>query len=318
MPVRLVACVPNISEGRRPEVVAAAAAAVRATPGVFLLDCSSDASHNRSVLTFAGPPDAVLEAAVALAGRAVALIDLETHRGEHPRIGALDVLPFVPLAGVAMEECKDLARRAGALLWERLGVPVYLYGEAAALPGRRRLPAVRRGGYEALKQEIGRPERWPDIGEPRLHPTAGATAVGARRPLIAFNIYLNTADREVAREIARGVRESGGGLPAVQARGMYIRERGQAQVSLNLLDHTRTSPLAALRAVEGEAARRGVAVTETELVGLMPLDAVLGVARDALRLPRLAPAGILETRLLEAAGIDIVSATSAGRRDPAR
>lgn len=295
---RLLECVPNISEGRRREVIEAVVQAVRGIEGVRLLDVQSDESHNRSVITFAGEPEAVAEAAFRLCERAVALIDMNTHRGEHPRIGAVDVVPFVPIADVTMDEAVALARLLGRRLWERLQVPVYFYGAAATRPERVRLPDIRKGEYEGLREKMSDPAWAPDVGTAVPHPTAGATVVGARRPLIAYNINLNTTDVNVAKQVARAVRESSGGLVNVQAMGV-TSERGQAQVSLNLLDHTRTPIMRAFELVRVEAARFGVEIAESEVVGLLPLDALVDVARYALRLRDFRRDQILETRLME-------------------
>ncbi len=295
---KLVECVPNISEGRRPEVIQAVVDAVGATAGVRLLDVQSDPSHNRSVITFAGPPQAVAEAAFALCARAVALIDMNLHRGEHPRIGAVDVIPFVPIAHVTMPEAVELARALGARLWAELRLPVYFYAEAATVPGRVRLPDIRKGEYEGLAEKMADPAWAPDVGEARPHPTAGATVVGARRPLVAYNINLHTTAVEVAREIARAVRESSGGLVNVQAMGV-VAASGQAQVSLNLLDHTHTPVARVFELVRREAERFGVQVAESEIVGLVPLDAVVDVARYYLRLRQFQREQILDVRLLE-------------------
>ncbi|MDR5695042.1 MAG: glutamate formimidoyltransferase [Armatimonadota bacterium] len=303
---RIVACVPNFSEGRRVEVIEALAGEVRRTQGVFLLDVSWDPSHHRCVLTFVGEPEAVKQAAFASAARAVELINMEEHRGVHPRIGAVDVIPFVPLANVTMAECVALAKDLGREIWEKLGVPVYLYAEAAQRPERRRLPEIRRGEYEGLKETISLPERHPDIGEPRLHPTAGATVVGARRPLIAFNVYLSTGDVVVAKNIARAVRESSGGLVNVQARGVRIEHRGIAQVTMNLLDPVRTPLPRVFELVLAEAARYGVEVVESEIVGLVPLDALVEIARHYLRIHRFSREKVLDARLLELLGVQLV------------
>ncbi|MDQ7848920.1 MAG: glutamate formimidoyltransferase [Armatimonadota bacterium] len=295
---KLVECVPNISEGRRPEVVQAVVDAVQATAGVRLLDVQSDPSHNRSVITFAGPPQAVGEAAFALCARAVELIDMNLHHGEHPRIGAVDVVPFVPIAHVTMPEAVELARALGARLWAELRLPVYFYAEAATVPGRVRLPDIRKGEYEGLAEKMADPAWAPDVGEAHPHPTAGATVVGARRPLIAYNINLHTTAVEVAREIARAVRESSGGLVNVQAMGV-VAASGQAQVSLNLLDHTHTPLARVFELVRREAERFGVQVAESEIVGLVPLDALVDVARYYLRLRQFQREQILDVRLLE-------------------
>jgi glutamate formiminotransferase len=295
---KVVECVPNVSEGRRADVITAIADAVRGTDGVRLLNVQSDASHNRSVLTFAGPPEQAVEAAFALCARAVELIDMQAHRGEHPRIGAVDVVPFVPIADVTMAEAVALARTLGARLWEELHVPVYFYAAAAAGPQRIRLPDIRKGEYEGLPEKMADAAWRPDIGEPRPHPTAGVTVVGARRPLIAYNINLGTTAVDVARQIARAVRESSGGLVGVQAMGVAAAS-GQAQVSLNLLDHAATPLARVFELVRREAERYGVAIAESEVVGLVPLDAVIDAARYYLRLRDFDREQILEVRLME-------------------
>jgi glutamate formiminotransferase len=278
---KLVESVPNFSEGRRIEVVDKLAAAVETVPGAHLLDRTSDASHNRSVLTIAGETAPVLEALERTVAVAVAEIDMETHTGEHPRIGAVDVVPFVPLAGATMADCIDLARAFGERVADRFGIPVYLYGEAATSPSRQRLADVRRGQYEGLKAQIGEPGREPDFGPARIHARAGAMAVGARPFLIAYNINLDSRDLELAKRIARRIRESSGGLPRVQANGFWIDELDRAQVSMNLLDF-RTTPLWLVwEAVRSEAAEDGVHLAESELIGLAPLAALLDVADHA-------------------------------------
>jgi glutamate formiminotransferase len=278
----LVESVPNYSEGRRPEVIDRLAADVTATPGAFLLDRTSDASHNRSVLTLAGEDDAVVAALEATVASACQAIDMEVHTGEHPRIGAVDVVPFVPLGETSMDACIALARSFGQRVAERFEIPVYLYARAATRPDRIRLADVRRGGYEGLRDAIASdPERAPDFGPRRTHPRAGAMAVGARPFLIAWNINLESADVELARRIARTVRESGGGLPAVQANGFMIEELDCAQVSLNLLDFATTPLWRVWEAVERLAEASGVGLRESELIGLAPLAAFDDVARHA-------------------------------------
>jgi glutamate formiminotransferase len=295
---RLVECVPNISEGRRPAVIDAVVAALRAADGVRLLHVQSDESHNRTVITFAGDPDACARGAVALVRRAVELIDLRRHTGEHPRLGAVDVIPFVPISGVTMAECVALAHRVGAQIWETARVPVYFYAEAAAAPGRVRLPDIRKGEFEGLVQKMAQPEWAPDVGDPRPHESAGAVVVGARRPLVAYNINLTTTDVRVARAIARTIRESSGGLPAVQAMGV-VAVTGQAQVSINLLNLEATPIARVFDAVRAEADRHGAGVAESEIVGLVPLDAVLDVARAALQLRGFERSQVLEALLME-------------------
>jgi glutamate formiminotransferase len=295
---RVVECVPNFSEGRRRDVIDAIAEEVRRTPGVRLLDVQADESHNRCVLSFVGDLEAVSAAALAAARRAVDLIDMRVHQGEHPRLGAVDVIPLVPIAGVTMDDCVAAARELGRRIWEELRVPVYFYAEAATRPERRRLPDIRKGEFEGLAAKMADPAWMPDVGDPQPHPTAGAVVVGARRPLIAFNVNLTTDDVEVARRVARAVRESSGGLVNVQAMGV-TSEGGRAQVSMNLLDYTHTPLYRAFELVRIEAARHGVEVAESEVVGLIPLDAVADVARFYLRLRGFRREQILEARLME-------------------
>ena len=295
---KLVESVPNFSEGRRVEVVDKLAAAVESVPGAFLLDRTSDPSHNRSVLTLAGEPGAILEALEKTVAVAVAEIDMEHHAGEHPRIGAVDVVPFIPLAGATMNDCVELAKVFGSRVADRFGIPVYLYGEAARGPSRQRLADVRKGQYEGLKTAIAEPGREPDYGPAALHARAGAMAVGARPFLIAYNINLDSNDLELAKRIARRIRESSGGLPRVQANGFWIEELNRAQVSMNLLDY-RTTPLWLVwEAVRAEAAEDGVHLAESELIGLAPLGALLDVADHAGVSERLTQ----EERLAGAAG----------------
>lgn len=277
----LVESVPNVSEGRRRDVVDRLAEAVSSVPGAHLLDRTSDASHNRSVFTLAGDSAQVEAALEALVAAAIDEIDMETHTGEHPRIGAVDVIPFVPLAGTTMDEAIALARAFGRRLADRFDLPVYLYANAALRSDRVRLADVRRGQYEGLKAEIGQNGRQPDFGPARTHPRAGAVAVGARPFLIAWNVNLASRDLEAAKRIARRVRESGGGLPRVQANGFWIDELGVAQVSMNLLDFRTTPIWLVWEAVTELAAEEGIEPLESELIGLAPLDALLDVADHA-------------------------------------
>ena len=296
----LVECIPNFSEGRRQEVIDEIVAVLAEFPGVRLLDVDPNPDHNRTVVTFVGDPQAVGDAAFELTRAAVAHIDLTQHTGEHPRMGAMDVVPFVPISGVTMDDCVRLARETGQRIAERLDVPVYLYAEAATTPARRRLPDVRKGQFEGLKTAIVTdPARRPDFGPARVHPTAGATAVGARPPLIAFNINLATRDLIVAKTIGKAIRESSGGLVNVQAMGVDLAEQGLVQVSMNLLDYTRTPIHRAFEMVRAEAARYGVAIAGSEIVGLIPVDALLGAAEFYLRLTAFRPDQVLELRLLE-------------------
>jgi glutamate formiminotransferase/formiminotetrahydrofolate cyclodeaminase len=290
----IVECVPNFSEGRRPEVVQAIVEAAASVPGVLVLDVQSDGDHNRSVVTLAGPPEAVAEAAFRSIQRAAEWIDMDEHEGAHPRIGATDVVPFVPVSGVTMEACVEIARRLGERVGRELGIPVYLYEAAATRPERINLADVRRGEYEGLKAAIETdPDRAPDFGPAHLGP-AGATVIGARPFLVAFNVYLSTGDGSIAKQIARAVRHSSGGLRHVKALGLLVE--GQAQVSMNLTDFRRTPIHRALEMVRSEAMRYGVTVTHSELVGLTPQEALLDAARWYLQL-ELAPEQILEQRL---------------------
>lgn len=297
---QIVECIPNFSEGRRKGVVDAIAAEVSAIRDCKLLDVEMDANHNRSVITFVGDVDGVSEAAFRMACKAVELIDMNKHKGEHPRIGALDVLPFVPISGVSMEECVEIARGVGRRIAEELSVPVYLYEEAATRPERRALPNLRKGEYEGLKAEIEtNPDRKPDFGPSRLHPTAGASVVGARPPLIAFNVNLGTSDVGTAKDIARAIRESDGGLKYVRAKGFELKDRGLVQVSMNLLNYRGTPIFKPFETIRAEAERHGVPIIGSEIVGLVPLEALADCASFYLKLENFKLSQILETRLWE-------------------
>lgn len=292
----IVECVPNFSEGRRREVIDAIVAAIAAVEGVRVLDVQSDADHNRTVVTFVGEPEAVLSGAFAGAQQAADLIDLNQHRGEHPRMGATDVIPFIPVRGVSMQDCVTLARRLGQRIGDELAIPVYLYAQAATRPERERLPAVRKGEYEGIRELIGSdPAHEPDFGPRRMGP-AGATAVGARPYLIAFNVYLNTADVEIAKKIAKTMRFSSGGLRYVQAMGLLVE--GQAQVSMNLTDFHQTAMHTVVEMVRREAARYGALITRSELVGMLPQQALLDAACWYLQLDGFAADQVLENRLM--------------------
>lgn len=295
--------VPNFSEGRRPGVVDAIAGAMAAVSGVWLLDREMDADHNRCVVTLAGEGAALVEAALAGAREALGRIDLNTHRGEHPRMGAMDVCPFVPLAGSTMAEAVALARAAGERLGRELGLPVFLYEEAATRPERRNLADVRKGQFEGLRELIGvDPARTPDFGPAAIHPTAGAVAVGARFFLVAYNINLETREVKLAKAIAKAVREKDGGLPCVKAMGFFLEDQGLAQVSMNLTNYRSTSIARVFEAVEAAAGRAGVAVRESELVGLVPAEALDAETAARVRLARFnADEQILERRLERAA-----------------
>ena len=295
---RWVECVPNFSEGRRREVVEELVRVVAAVPGVTFLDSEMDADHNRSVLTFAGEPEPVVEAAYAVVRRATELIDLNQHRGEHPRMGAADVVPFVPVEGVTLDDCVRLARLLGKRVGEELGVPVFLYEAAATRPERSSLADVRRGEFEGLRELIGRdPARRPDFGPGAIHPTAGAIAIGARRFLVAFNANLNTGDVRVARAVAAAIREQSGGLKHVRALGFSIEGGRRAQVSMNLVNTEATPIHRVLALVRAEAARWGAAVAGCEVVGLIPEAALLEAAEHALQLENFRRDQVLEQRL---------------------
>jgi glutamate formiminotransferase/formiminotetrahydrofolate cyclodeaminase len=298
MPRRIVECIPNFSEGRDDAVVDAIESAITNAAPVHILDRHSDADHHRSVITFAGEPQAVADAAFAGIAKAVELIDLNQHQGEHPRIGAADVVPFVPISGVSMEECVDLARDLGRRVADELHLPVYLYEQAATRPERTNLENIRRGEYETLKTAVQEdPDRRPDFGPSELGP-AGATVIGARPPLIAFNVYLTTNEVEIAKRIARTVRRSSGGLRYVKALGLLVE--GRAQVSMNLTDYTRTPVARVVESIRREAQRYGVAIHHSELVGLIPQAALVDAAQWYMQLDQFEPDQILESRLYEA------------------
>lgn len=297
---QLVECVPNVSEGRDKEAIEAMASAIRSVSTVRLLDVQSDPDHNRTVFTFVGDPGGVAAAVYRLFETALPRIDLRVHRGEHPRMGAVDVVPFVPLRGVKMADCVALAKVVGKEIWERFRVPVYLYAEAATRPERQDLSEIRKGEFEGFFQKIKDPNWVPDFGEPVVHPSAGVTAVGAREFLIAFNVNLGTTDLRIAQEIAKAVRFSSGGLRYVKALGMDLKERGMVQVSMNLTNFRKTPIPRVLELVRREAQRFGVPVVGTEIVGLIPEEALIQVAEYYLQLEHFSLAQVLERRLEEA------------------
>jgi len=302
---RIVECIPNFSEGRDPGVVAAIADAISSVDGVYLLRTESDVDHNRSVVTFAGEPGAVAEAAFRGIACAVERIDLTRHVGQHPRMGAADVVPFVPIEDVTMAECVELSRRVAERVWSELGVPVYLYEESALLPEHRNLADLRRGQFEGIRDALGSDSwRAPDLGEPRVHPTAGITAIGARRPLVAYNVWLGTTDVAIARKIARAVRHTSGGLRFVKALAFELASRGVVQVSMNLVDYRRTPIHHVFEMVRREAERYGVPIVGSELIGLVPQDALLAAAEFYLRLNEFDASRVLENRLLDAMSAD--------------
>ncbi len=298
---RVVECVPNFSEGRDPAVVERLVEAVESVEGALVLGTHVDADHNRSVVTFVAPPRSVVEAAVRVVARAAELIDLSAHAGQHPRMGACDVLPFVPVRGVSVDECVMLAHEAGRRIWGELEIPVYFYESAALRPERRNLADVRRGGFELLREQIATvPERAPDVGEARVHPTAGACIVGVRPLLIAYNVTLKTGDLALAKRVARAVRERDGGLLHLKALGFELASRGVVQVSMNLTSYERTNLHQAFEAVRREAEREGVEVLASELVGLVPQAALYTAAAHFLRLENYTPDVVLENRIAAA------------------
>jgi glutamate formiminotransferase len=295
----VIECVPNISEGRDRARVEEIAAAVRAAPGVRLLDVSSDASHNRSVLTLVGDEDGVRAAVLALFEAALPRIDLTRHSGEHPRMGAVDVVPFIPIRGATLEQCVALSRRVGAEIAQRFGVPVYLYEDAASSERRRNLAEIRKGEFEGFAARMTAPEWKPDFGPDRPHPTAGVVAVGARAPLIAYNINLGTRDISVADRIAKSIRHIGGGFRYVRAMGVELADRGQVQVSINMTNYKKTPLHRVFECVRSEAQRYGVPIVGSEIVGLTPADALFAAAEHYLRIENFSAEQVLETKLLE-------------------
>lgn len=311
---QLVECVPNFSEGRRADVIDRIAAEITAVPQVQLLDRESDADHNRSVLTFIGAPQAVLEAAFRAIRMAAQLIDLDAHQGAHPRVGAADVVPFIPIEGVTMADCVALAKQLGQRVAQELDIPVYLYEAAATRPENQNLADIRKGEYEGLKQVIlTDPKRQPDYGRAELG-KAGATVIGARAPLIAFNVYLTTADVDIAKNIAKAVRHQTGGLRFVKALGLLVD--GKAQVSMNLTDYTQTSVFRAVEMIRREAQRYGVGIQSTELIGLVPQQALFDAAQWYLQIDNFTPSLVLENRLTESA-IDSTFLNALASADPA-
>ncbi len=299
MALKWIECVPNFSEGRRIEVIEEILNPFRKTKGCHLLDHSSDPDHNRLVVTLVGEPEAICRALIEASKVAIETIDLNHHRGAHPRMGAIDVIPFVPLLDTTIKECVEIAHEFGQAFYRETSVPVYFYEEAALRPDRKKLEDIRRGQFEGLKEDIYKPERHPDIGPPQLHPTAGATAIGARRLLVAFNVNLRTRDLEVAREIARALRASSGGLAFVKAMGVDLSQRGMVQVSMNLVDFEKNPLYRVLEMVRMEARRWGVSIEGCEIEGVVPAMALIKSAEYYLQLKELEPSRILELALLE-------------------
>ncbi len=295
---RLIECVPNFSEGRDAAKVDAIVRAISSVSGVAILDREMDGDHNRSVITLAAAPEAAAEAAFRGVAKAVELIDLNVHTGGHPRLGAADVVPFVPLEGATLDECVALAKRLGERIWKELGLPVYLYEAAAQRPERKNLETIRKGQYEGIRAEIAtNPDRMPDFGEARLHPTAGAVVVGARKFLIAYNINLDTADVGIAKQIAKTVRASSGGLACVKGMGVELKARGIAQVSMNLTDFETTGVATVFEAVKKEATALGASIVGSEIIGLIPKRALEDVSSAYLKVENFSPLMIIENRL---------------------
>jgi len=295
----MIECVPNFSEGARPDVIDAIVSKVRATSGVRVLDLQSDASHNRSVLTLAGDSDALALGVLTLVGACLSTIDLRSQRGEHPRLGAVDVIPFIPLEGATLKDCIALARRVGAAIAAAHGIPVFLYEDAASAPHRKGLEDIRRGQFEGLAAKLKDPQWQPDFGPSEPHPSFGAVVVGARMPLIAFNVNLNTDDVEIAKRIAKGIRHSSGGFRFVKAMGLAVDIGGRkvAQVSMNMTDFTKTPLHRVVETIRNEAARHGVSIAGSEIVGLVPAQALLDAAEHYLQLTGFSSAQVLESRL---------------------
>ena len=299
----LIECVPNFSEGRRPEVIEAIVAPFKNRPGVYLFDYRADEDHNRLVVSLVGHPAEIQESLLEAAKVARDHIDMNTHQGAHPRIGAVDVVPFTPIANITMEECVELARSFGKRYVEETGIPVYYYEDAALIPERKRLEVVRKGQYEVLKDEARTvPARRPDVGEAALHPTAGGTVIGARKFLVAFNVNLDTDNLDVAKEIAKHVRSSSGGFCHVKGIGVALEERGLVQVSMNLVDYEKNALYRVLETIRMEARRYGVSVVETEVYGMVPAGALLDSAAYYLQVAGFDPQQVIELRLLQMMG----------------
>lgn len=295
---KLVECIPNVSEGRRTEVIESLVGVIKEVPGVVLLDYSSDASHNRSVITMVGDPDSVGEAAFRLAKAARDNIDLNHHTGEHPRMGAIDVIPFVPIKEMSVAECVELSKKVGERIFNELSIPVFLYEESATAPHRKNLAAIRKGQFEGMAEKVKQDKWHPDYGNDEIHPTAGVVAVGARAPLVAFNINLGTSDITVADKIAKIIRESSGGLKYVKALGVMLEDRNIAQVSINMCNYEKTPLYRVFELVRAEAARYGVNIIGSEIIGLTPMGALIDTAEYYLKIENFSRAQVLENRLM--------------------
>jgi glutamate formiminotransferase / 5-formyltetrahydrofolate cyclo-ligase len=296
--MKILECVPNFSEGRDRNKVETIVGEVKKLPGVKLLDYSSDEDHNRSVVTFLGAPEAVEQAALAMGLKAIELIDMKTHHGAHPRIGAVDVIPFIPVRGMVMEEAVTVARRFGRVFGEKAGLPVYFYGEVATTPARKKLSDIRKGEYEGLAEKLSLPEWVPDAGARGFNSKSGASVVGARFPLIAFNVNLLSTDLMLAKQLARKIRESSGGIPTVQALGVDLKDKGMVQVSMNLMNYREASIPRVVFFLQEQIRGTGVEIGECELVGLVPMEALEDVVRDCLKMPSFTSKQVIETHLL--------------------
>lgn len=303
MAMQLIECVPNFSEGRRQDVIDEIVSCFKGKRSVYLLDHRADEDHNRLVVSLVGAPAPIQEALLEAAKTALKHIDMNAHQGGHPRIGAVDVIPFTPIKGITMEECIELAHNFGERYYKETGIPVYFYEDAAKRPERKRLEVIRKGQYEVLKEEAKtNPDRKPDVGDACLHPTAGATVIGARKFLVAFNVNLNTSDVSIAKKIANTVRASSGGFCHVKGIGLALEERGITQVSMNLVDYEKNSLYRVLEMIRMEARRWGVEVIETEVYGMIPVNAILESAAYYLQIAGFDPAQVLELQLLELMG----------------
>ena len=295
---KIVECIPNISEGRRTEVVEACIGVIKEVPGVILLDYSSDPSHNRSVITMVGEPEQVAEAAFRLAKAARDNIDLTVHTGEHPRMGAIDVIPFVPIKEMTVAECVELSKTVGERIANELEIPVFLYEDSASAPHRKNLASIRKGQFEGMAEKVHEDDWHPDFGGERIHPTAGVVAVGARAPLVAYNINLSTSDIKIADKIAKIIRERSGGFRHVTALGVMLEDRNIAQVSINMCNYEKTPLYRVFELVRIEAARYGVTITGSEIIGLAPMNALIDTAEYYLQLEGFSKAQVLENRLM--------------------
>ena len=303
MTMQLIECVPNFSEGRRKNVIDEIVACFKDKRGVYLLDSRADSDHNRLVVSLVGAPGPIQDAVIDASKTAVKHIDLNVHEGEHPRIGAVDVIPFTPVRGISIEECVSLAHAFGERYYKETGIPVYFYEDAAKRPERKRLEVIRKGQYETLKEEAkSNPDRRPDVGEAKLHPTAGASVVGARKFLVAFNVNLGTKDVNIAKKIASAIRSSSGGFAHVKGLGVALEDRGLTQVSMNLVDYEKNSLYRVLETVRMEARRWGVEIIETEVYGMIPIGAMLESAAYYMQIADFEPSQVLELRLLEMMG----------------